>query len=409
MEKKRVFISMHYLELGGAEISLIGLLNAMDYSRYDVDLFLYSQQGELMGSIPVQTNLLPEIPAYKMYEQPLKEVVKKGFFGVAFGRLLAKLQYWLYCRRKHPKEVSAVFSYVMRAVEPFLPSLEFLGEYDLAISFLTPHNVVLKKVKAKKKVAWIHTDYSKIDVDAELELPIWTGYDFIASISKDVTRTFLTVFPSLADRIVLIENIMSSKYVRERSEQLSEDEVRREMPKQEGVTNILSVGRYYLPKRFEYVPAIVNHMRNHLHENIRWYIIGYGIMEKEIKNAIEDAGMQDHVILLGKKSNPYPYMKGCDIYAQPSLFEGKSVTVREAQMLGKSVIVTNYPTASSQINDGLDGVIVPMDVEECAVGIVKFIKNIKLREQIEEYNRSHDFGNESEVNKVYALLENDGK
>lgn len=395
---------MHYLELGGAEISLIGLLNAIDYTQYQVDLFLYSHQGELMSSIPSEVNLLPEIPAYSMYERSLKEVINKGYFGIAIGRLVAKFRYKLYCWRKHPKEVSAVFSYIMKQVEPFLPTLNYLGKYDLAISFLMPHNVVLHKVNAQKKIAWIHTDYSRIDVDAKLELPIWSGYDYIASISPDVTRTFLSVFPTLSTKIVLIENILSSKYVIGRADLLPEELVRKEMPQRCGCTNILSVGRYYLPKRFEFVPSIVKYMREVLHERVFWYIIGYGIMEQEIRQAIVEAGMQDYVILLGKKSNPYPYMKACDIYCQPSLFEGNSVTVREAQMLGKMVVTTDYPTAQSQIKNGEDGVIVPMDVEESAKAIVDVIRSQRLRQHVMAYNRMHDHGNESVVEKIYQLL-----
>lgn len=114
--------------------------------------------------------------------------------------------------------------------------------------------------------------------------------------------------------------------------------------------------------------------------------------------------MQDHVILLGKKENPYPYIKACDIYVQPSRYEGKSVTVREAQMLGKPVVVTNYPTASSQIQHGIDGVIVPLDNEECARGLAEIIKDIDLQYRLADYCSTHDFGNESEVEKIYSLM-----
>ena len=78
--------------------------------------------------------------------------------------------------------------------------------------------------------------------------------------------------------------------------------------------------------------------------------------------------MQERVIILGKKNNPYPYMRACDLYVQPSRYEGKAVTVREAQLLGKPVVITNYATSASQLEDGADGVIVPMDNAGCAEG-----------------------------------------
>ncbi len=114
--------------------------------------------------------------------------------------------------------------------------------------------------------------------------------------------------------------------------------------------------------------------------------------------------MTDSVILLGKKENPYPYIKACDIYVQPSRYEGKSVTVREAQMLCKPVVVTAYPTAASQIIDGVDGVIVPLDNEGCARGLASFIADAALQERIVEYLRKHDYANTCEVEKIYHLL-----
>ena len=114
--------------------------------------------------------------------------------------------------------------------------------------------------------------------------------------------------------------------------------------------------------------------------------------------------MEEYVILLGKQTNPYPYMKACDIYAQPSRYEGKSVTVREAQMLCKPVVITNYPTAKSQIQDGIDGVIVPMDNEACAKGIAEFIKDKELQRRIVEYLHTHDYGNLAEIQKLEMLM-----
>ena len=73
-------------------------------------------------------------------------------------------------------------------------------------------------------------------------------------------------------------------------------------------------------------------------------------------------------------------------------------------MLYKPVVITDYPTAKSQITNGVDGVIVPLDEEETAKGIVGLIRNKELREQITKYLRTHDFGNESEVEKIYSLI-----
>ena len=400
--KPRIFINMHYMALGGAERALLGLLNALDPDRVDVDLFLNQHTGEFMPLIPKHVNLLPERRGYNAIERPMKAILKEGQFGVLFGRLKAKWQHGRYHRSlKEPYRSfdSSGFQYVADCVDPYLEPLYDLGEYDLAISFLQPHNIVLNKVKAKKRIAWIHTDYSVVHFNAEKELPVWSKFDYIASISPDCTKAFLTAFPTLEDKIVKIENILSPSFVRRQAELL---DVSDEMPGK-GVS-LLSIGRFCHQKNFDNLPFIARNIVNTGFDDFIWYIIGFG-NENLIREKIAEAGMQEHVIILGKKETPYPYIKACDIYVQPSRYEGKSVTVREAQMLYKPVVITNYTTASSQIKDGKDGVIVPMDNEGCARGIAELIKNKELQQSIKDYLRAHDYGNEREVEKIYRLLE----
>lgn len=396
--KKRIFIAIHYLEIGGAEISLIGLLNAIDYSRYEVDLFVYSHQGELMKLIPKEVNLLPEIPKYAQIEQPMTSVLKRGYVDVVLARLWAKVRFAAYVRRVKPKDGSAVFQYVANAVTPCLPSLHHLGMYDLAISFLTPHNIVLEKIQARKKIAWIHTDYSRIDVNVALELPVWNEYDCIASISPDVSRTFLSVFPSLQGKLVEIANILSPAFVRSRAE----EQVDLSVFGDEAV-KLLSIGRFTYPKNFDNVPDILHRIREQ-GIDARWYLIGYGGEESLIRQRIREAGMENYVVIVGKKANPYPYIQACNLYIQPSRYEGNSVTVREAQMLCKPVVVANYPTAASQIQNGKDGVIVPLENAACAEGIVRVIRDSQLQSRLIQFLKAHDYGNENEVEKIYKLI-----
>ena len=138
--------------------------------------------------------------------------------------------------------------------------------------------------------------------------------------------------------------------------------------------------------------------------NIEWFIIGYGD-DSLIQSALAQEQMEDHVHLLGKKANPYPYIAHCDWYIQPSRYEGKSIAVTEAQILGKPVMVTAYPTAASQITPGKDGLIVPMDTPEStsqAIGVA--LRDTDTREQMISYLQTHDYGNAAEVEKVYQLL-----
>ncbi|MBD5179622.1 MAG: glycosyltransferase, partial [Bacteroidales bacterium] len=171
-----------------------------------------------------------------------------------------------------------------------------------------------------------------------------------------------------------------------------------------GGINLLSIGRFCSAKNYDNVPDIARRMVDMGVRTLKWYIIGFGGDEVLIRSKIREAGMEEHVILLGKKENPYPYIKACDIYVQPSRYEGKSVTVREAQMLCKPVVVTAYPTAASQIRNGVDGVIVPLDNAGAAKGLAEFIANTALQTQIKNYLQTHDYANLGEVEKIYSLL-----
>ena len=393
---------MHYMAIGGAERALLGLLNAINTDRVVVDLFINQHTGEFMPLIPKNINLLPELRGYNAIERRMVTILKEGQVGILYGRLKAKWQHKRYhSTLSAPKKSvdSSGFQFVADAVDPFLPPLSNLGEYDLAISFLQPHNIVLRKVNARKKVAWIHTDYSTIHVNAEKELKIWGQFDYVASISPDCTRSFLKTFPSLKDKIIEIENILSSEYVRQQADLF---DVSQEIPPSN--INLVSVGRFCLAKNYDNVPDIARRIVNKGYANLRWYLIGFGGDEPLIRQKIAETGMENHVIILGKKDNPYPYIKACDIYVQPSRYEGKSVTVREAQILCKPVVVTNYPTAQSQIRNGVDGVIVPMDNDGCASGIVGIISDKQLQSDISKYLHTHDYGNESEVEKIYNLI-----
>ena len=115
--------------------------------------------------------------------------------------------------------------------------------------------------------------------------------------------------------------------------------------------------------------------------------------------------MEEFVIILGKKDNPYPYIKNCDIYIQPSRFEGNAVTVHEAQLLKKPVVITNYETAKSQLKDGIDGIIVPMDNEKCAQGIVELLKDYTKMQRLSKTCEGNDYSNKMEIEKFMALMD----
>ena len=368
MSKKRLFILSHAMELGGAERSLLGLLDALKESEYEVDLFLLRHEGELLKYIPQHVRLLPEVPSYTVLARPMKTVLQEGHVLLTAARLFARQKAKLFVKQNHLKDSIVSLEYSHKYTCPFMPHIQPDVEYDLAISYLTPHYFVAEKVRSKRKIAWIHTDYSQVSLDVKSETQMWGRYDRIISISAAVSKSFLSVFPDLKDKLLEMENILPERLILEQAEAFT---VGTEMPKYEGI-NLLSIGRYCHAKNFDNVPDICRRMIL-LGANVRWYIIGFGNDEDLIKAKIKEAGMEERVILLGKKENPYPYIKACDLYVQPSRYEGRAVTVTEAQLLGKPVVITNYPTASSQLKNGVDGKIVPLDNQGCAEQIVELL------------------------------------
>lgn len=398
MSNKSIIIIVQAMELGGVERSLLGLLDSIDYARYDVDLFLMRHSGELMPYLNPHARLLPEIPQYASLAVPMASLVKTGQLGVLCGRLQGKLAARRF-DRQHPSEKPSVTAltyshkYTLRA----MPQIS--GKtYDLAISFLTPHYFVRNRVKAKKFAAWIHTDYTALAYDRKAELAMWSGYDTICGVSEQTSKGFQTAFPELVGRVRTIENILPQALIRNQA-----DEPQADMPS-DGSTVLISVGRFCEAKNFDNVPDICRRLvADGL--DVKWYLIGYGGDEALIRRKIAGAGMQERVIILGKRDNPYPYMRACDLYVQPSRYEGKAVTVREAQLLAKPVVITNYATSGSQLDDGVDGLIVPMDNAGCAAGIDALLRNPARMRQLSETCKTRDYTNSAEIEKVYALME----
>ncbi len=392
-----ILIVSQAMELGGVERSLLGLLDAIDYERYDVDLFLMRHTGELLPYLNAKVNLLPEIPQYASLAVPMASLLKTGQFGVLCGRLRGKLTA-RHFEKGHPGEKPSVtaLTYSHRYTLPYMPQISD-KTYDLAISFLTPHYFARERVKAKKYAAWIHTDYTAISFDRAAELAMWGAYDAICGVSQEVSRGFAQVFPTLAGRVRTVENILPEALIRSQARQ-----PQTEIPA-EGLS-LLSVGRFCDAKNFDNVPDICRRLVG-MGLDVKWYLIGYGGDEGLIRQRIAEAGMEDRVLILGKKDNPYPYMRACALYVQPSRYEGKAVTVREAQLLGKPVVITNYATSASQLTDGVDGVIVPLDNEGCAAGIAALLRDPGRMARLAENCEARDYTNRREIEKIYGLME----
>ena len=396
---KKILIIHSNMEIGGAEISLLGLLDTFDYDEYSVDLFLLEQKGEFLGMIPEQVTLLPEIPAYRGLVTSVRDCIRKKQFGIALIRAFCKVGLSIENRNnKYTDTCYLLKQYYHLNSLPLLPTIA--GNYDMAISFIDPHFILSKKVNAKIKVGWFHTDFTRIIPNRILERKMWNGCDYAVNVSFQCKDAFDAVHPYMLDRSLMIENIKSERLIKDKATLFS---VEKEMHA-DGSIRLLSVGRFSEQKNFDNVPDICKRLREKGFL-VKWYLIGFGGDEALIRQKIEEAGMQEAVIILGKKENPYPYIAACDLYVQPSRYEGKCVSVIEAQILRKPVVITNYATSGSQLRDGYDGFIVPMDNEGCAEGIAAVIENKQLQNLLVENTGKHDYTNAAEIQKLYKLIE----
>ena len=117
---------------------------------------------------------------------------------------------------------------------------------------------------------------------------------------------------------------------------------------------------------------------------VKWYCLGEGNARESYEKIIEEYQVEDYFVLLGASSNPYPYMKQCDIYVQPSRYEGYCITILEAKVLHKPIVTTNVNGVNEQINNGKTGLITDMYANELFLSVEKLIKDANLRNQLVE-------------------------
>lgn len=394
---RKILISSFDMEVGGVERSLISMLNNFDYVNNEVDLILYRHRGDFMRLLPNKPNLLEEISKYATFRKSISEVIKEKRYLLAITRVLANLNSKIVGKVKGISEVGYYQMQLMwKYALPFLPKID--KEYDVAISYLWPHYFIAEKVKAKRKIAWIHTDYSTIETNIDMDLRMWDKFDYIIAVSEECKNAFLRKYPSLKSKVKVMENITSPEFIKNMAEEEVED------IKNDNSFKLVSVARLSHAKGIDNAVKALRILHDRGFTNIKWYVVGYGGDEEMIKNLIKENKLEDSFILLGKKINPYPYMKIADIYVQPSRYEGKAVTVGEAQILGKPVIITNYTTAKSQVKENIDGYICELSVNGIANGIEELYRDSIVMQRLSINCNKTNYSNENELKKLYSLF-----
>ncbi len=391
---KKILFIMNNLNCGGAEKALVSLLQELDFSKYEVDLYLFRHEGLFLKQIPQKVNLLPAPQSYPYFDMPLKKAVldnlKAGNFRTAFYRILAGYVYKTETV-KAQKEQKA-WKYLSKTI----PALS--KKYDAAIGYLekTPNYFCIDKVQAKKKIGFIHNDYDKLGMDAKTDAPYFRKFDRIFTISEQCEAILKENFPRISDKFDIMYNIVSPETLRSMALQPVD------FPKK-GIT-LVSVGRLNIQKGFDIAIEACRILVDEGND-IYWYILGEGEERPALEKKIRENHLESRFILSGIRENPYPYVKAADIYVQPSRFEGKSIAIDEAKILGKPIVVTDFPSVVDQIIHSENGYIVAMSPESIAAGIAELAQNAALREKLVTNLRSEKLGTQSEIDKLYAVLD----
>ncbi|MBU8883068.1 glycosyltransferase [Kaistella sp. DKR-2] len=391
MKKKLLFV-IPGLDAGGAEKSLVNLLSGMDETRFSVDLFMFSHKGLFMGQIPEWVRVIPKNEDLVDFQKPLfhslLSFVKKGRIS------LGKARFLFYIKNRFIKNKGIAEQYSWQHLRSYCKMLP--EQYDAAIGFLekTSNYFIVDCVAAKTKIAFIHTSYSELNLDASFDSKYFGVTKNIAVVSPDCAVNFKKIFPEFADKIYVMPNIVSPRLINKLALESSEDVYE---------TSLVSVGRLESVKGFDMAIEAARILKE---KNIRfhWSIIGEGTERQNLQNLIERYGLQNHVALIGLKNNPYPYIRTAKIFVQSSRYEGKSIAVDEAKILGKPIVLTNFSTAKDQIEHNVNGLIVDMSPEGLAAGITKYLDNVSFTEQIIANLRAENFGTEHEISKFYQLI-----
>lgn len=395
MKKKLLFV-IESLTLGGAEKSLVTLLNLLDYAKYDVDLLLFAQGGAFQQLLPAEVNLLP-VPEYFAYtsipwSNPMGKIKHPGM-------LLAQLRYSAALRTgKHNHIEKAVL--LWESSRSCFQNLK--REYDTAIAYAqgVPTFFIAEKVRAKKKAAWINVTYIPQGRYLDFIRPMYEEFDVVNAVSESVVAQMQETFGIPDSKVMVMKDILDVDFAGQMA-QLPSDATA-EM-NGSGV-KILTVGRLANMKGHDLAIDAAKRLRDR-GLDFTWYAVGDGPLREALEQQITANGLQDRFILLGSRSNPYPYFAACDLYVQTSRFEGFGITLAEAKMFHKPIVTTNFDAVGAQFENEKNGLIVDISAEAIADGIQRMLTDSKLREQCVANVRAEKLGNTEEMEKLYRLIE----
>lgn len=250
----------------------------------------------------------------------------------------------------------------------------FDESFDLAVAWMEGGSAyyVAEHVNAEKKAAFVHIDYESAGYTRNMDRGCWEKFGRIFTVSEEVRESFVRVYPQYEEKTLVFPNIIDIEKVRRRAQEpggFSDD--------YDGV-RLLTVGRLAYQKGYDIAIQAMSLLKKRGYK-VRWYVLGEGEERKHLKKQIAALGLEEDFCLLGQVENPYPYYKQTDLYVHATRYEGKSIAIQEAQILGCAVIASDCPGNREQLMSGRDGVLCGLNPEEIADSIAGLLKDTKKR------------------------------
>lgn len=394
--KKRLLFVMESMKSGGGERSLLSLLQLINYEKYDVDLMLFNQSGLFFDMIPKEVNIVSLGKGYESFSKPLIESVKAFLFKFKPGMALNRLRYSRTVNQKNIPELERD-QISWKYLRPVFQKSQI--RYDAAIGYLEgkPNFFVADCVDAKVKIGYIHNDYSKLGLDSSSDKEIFDKLDVIVTVSDECKKVLEKTFPQFAKKFCVIENITSPKTLAKMSEEIPE-----EFAEKSNGKIIVTIGRISQQKGYD-IAMDAAEIIDKKGYDFKWFAIGKGELREEFEKIISEKNLGGKFVFLGERANPYPYISSCDIYAQTSYYEGKSIAIDEAKILAKPIVATKFSTVYDQLEDGVTALLAEINAESVAEKLEQLFDE-NLAETLSENLRKIKLGNEEEIEKFYALL-----
>lgn len=362
---KRIYFQLGAMNVGGVEKSFLGLLTTLPREEYEVHLGLLRTEGGYMQYIPDYV-IIHKVNCY----EPLKRVINDPPLRYIKDMFLrgdiidAIIHFILYVLFKINHSRYLFYKYIMRNV-PIESE-----EYDVAIAYAGPSQMidyyVCKKIKAKEKYGWIHFDVTKFGIDKGMTQKLYKQYEKVFVVSEMAKKKFDEMFPELADKTKVRYNIVSKERVLMLAQQAKtfEDNF-------DGL-RILTVGRLSREKGQDIAISALKLLIDKGY-NVRWYYVGDGDLRPSCEESAQKLGLSARAVFLGLQTNPYGYMRDCDVYVQPSRHEGYCITLAEARCFTSPIVATNFTGAEEQLKSFQKSVVTGMSAEDIVDGIMKFL------------------------------------